>query len=122
MPDLICLKYDPDEGLRLSTQLKAMCEGDANAHTTQGSNGDVSYRIIDSGIFIDCHEREKIDIQLSRDECEFLLEAIHEYLDENSEWSMDHSFESLGAKIVPEEIRDVVFEIKQTGLQVPKSD
>ncbi|MDL5053172.1 hypothetical protein QQ056_06385 [Oscillatoria laete-virens NRMC-F 0139] len=59
---------------------------------------------------IDARHPSELTICLREEDCQELIEAIDEHILENGVIPLDHSLESLGASILPDELEDVVIE------------
>ena len=77
----------------------------------QANNGRVEWDLSWDEMCIEILEDSKVvRIRLPADQFVSLGEAIEEHIFKNSEYELDHSFETLGAEISPSHFRDVVFE------------
>lgn len=108
--DLICIQFTNEERNGVIASLKSLSRNSGDVCVVHGENGRVVFQIVEHGFKIDCSEVTNICIELPQKECNDLMDAIQEHVDEASEWSLDHSFESLGADISPKHISDVVIE------------
>lgn len=73
-------------------------------------NGTLRMAISDGAFVIDVMRVNAVVLQMRRSDCQELLDAIVEHRGYGTEFPLDHSFEVLGAKILPNTIQDVVFE------------
>ena len=70
----------------------------------------VIFKISKDNFTIDCKKEKEIIILITEDGLIELIEALEEHIVEDGIYPLDHSFETLGAKILPNHIVDVVFE------------
>lgn len=64
----------------------------------------------DKDFNVNVHDSSNIVFNLPSKEFEGLIEAIEEHLVQSRILPLDHSFETLGAEILPKEIKDVVIQ------------
>lgn len=76
----------------------------------ESDKGIIKFIKDDSVFVIDVTDITNIRINLPNTEIIDLITAIYEHIEEDCTIPLDHSFESLGAKIIPKEIEDVIIE------------
>lgn len=106
--NLICIQIPLSERKNFINELKKMLEN--NVNIVINSNTSIIKILLSLKDFIIEVKDNEINISLRREDCIELIEAIEEHIEENSDLPLDHSFESLGAVIIPETFEDVVIE------------
>ena len=108
--DLVCIQVQQSERTVLLDVMRNLGKQSGSEALLPCDNGVVILRLVPSGIAINCSDRSAIQIELSKSECDYLADAIAEHLADEGGLPLDHSFESLGAVIVPSEVKDLVIE------------
>lgn len=76
----------------------------------QTNLGTLTIRHSDKDFNVNVRDSSNIVFNLPSKEFEGLIEAIEEHLAQSRILPLDHSFETLGAEILPKEIKDVVIQ------------
>ncbi|MFW5720741.1 MAG: hypothetical protein ACOCXT_06975 [Candidatus Dojkabacteria bacterium] len=122
---LTCLQVYLNRRKELIEFLRRQLKKNTSLHSIfnlKAENGDIFFEVVENSelFIITLLESDNIHITIPFDDYIELIESIEEHWYNDIQFPLDHSFETYGARFIPETVRDVVVEtINESGVVAP---
>jgi hypothetical protein len=105
---LVCIQLPLNERRSLVERLRGLALSGGEI-SVPADNGIVRFILTDGAFMVDA-SGSGVSVQMRPDDCTELADAIVEHMSDDSGLPLDHSFEALGAILIPDDLEDAVLE------------
>ncbi len=108
-PNLVCIQVPIAECQDLIDKMSSFLESGSTI-ALETTTGIIQIVLSETDFIINTSTANEIILTLRYNDCVDLIEAVQEHIEDDTDLSLDHSFETFGAQLIPDSLEDVVFE------------